>query len=158
MTKKHRPLNVDEPLRHRCHSAPLTRRDFLRQGFMTGAGVVAGTSGIFSMFADPRAAYAAVSADLDALANDISGCSLGGLSGASKIPFICFDLAGGANFAGSNVLVGQGNGQMDFLGTDGYSKMGLPGDIIPGLPDAAVAGTMLNTSDGVASPAAGIWQ
>lgn len=147
MTKKHRPLNVDEPLRHRCHSAPLTRRDFLRQGFLTGTGAVVG-GGIFSMFANPRAAYAAVSADLDALANDIPTCSLGGLSGASKIPFICFDLAGGANFAGSNVLVGQGNGQMDFLGTDGYNKMGLPGDIIPGLSDTAVATTMLNTSDG----------
>lgn len=147
MTKKHRPLTVDEALRHRCHSAPLTRRDFLRQGFLTGAGAIAG-GGVFSLFSNPRAAFAAVSDDLDALATDI-GCSLGGLApGASKIPFICFDLAGGANLAGSNVLVGQANGQMDFLGTDGYSKMGLPGDIIPGLSDTAVAGTMLNGSDG----------
>ncbi len=144
MTKKHRPLTVDEPLRHRCHSAPVTRRDFLRQGFLTGAGAVMGGS-VFSLFSNPRAAYAAVSPDLNQLAG-VSNCSLGGLSGASKIPFICFDLAGGANLAGSNVLVGQANGQLDVLGTNGYSKMGLPGDMIPGLPDAAVAGTMLNLS------------
>ena len=144
MTKKHRPLTINEPLRHRCHSVPVSRRDFLRQGFLTGAGAVM-SGGVFSLFSNPRAAYAAVSADLDALATDIN-CSLGGLSGASKIPFICFDLAGGANLAGSNVLVGQGGGQMDVLGTNGYNKMGLPGDIIPGLSDTA--NTMLNSLSG----------
>jgi hypothetical protein len=56
-------------------------------------------------------------------------------NGAGKIPFICFDLAGGANINGSNVLVGQEGGQMDFLSTAGYQKMGLPGDMIPGLVD-----------------------
>ena len=146
MTKKHRPLTINEPLRHRNHSAPVSRRDFLRQGFLTGTAAVIG-GGVFSLFSNPRAAYAAVSADLDALATDIS-CSLGGASGPGKIPFICFDLAGGANFAGSNVLVGQGSGQMDFLATNGYNKLGLPGDIIPGLSDTAVAATMLNGSDG----------
>jgi len=96
---------------------------------------------------DLSEAYAAVSSDLDALATDI-GCSLGGLSGARKIPFICFDLAGGANFASSNVIVGQGGGQMDLLSTGGYSKMGLPGDIIPGLSDTNLAAGMLSLSDG----------
>ena len=51
--------------------------------------------------------------------------------GAGKIPFICFDLAGGANIAGSNVLVGKEGGQLDFLSTQGYSKQGLPGDMLP---------------------------
>ncbi|MDH3806433.1 MAG: general secretion pathway protein GspF, partial [Gammaproteobacteria bacterium] len=32
-------------------------------------------------------------------------------------------------------LVGQEGGQMDFLSTAGYEKMGLPGDMIPGLVD-----------------------
>ena len=52
-------------------------------------------------------------------------------SGAGKIPFICFDLAGGANIAGSNVLVGKQGGQLDFLSTQGYSKLGLPGNMLP---------------------------
>ncbi len=51
--------------------------------------------------------------------------------GAGMIPFICFDLAGGANIAGSNVLVGQKGGQLDFLSTAGYSKLGLPGNMTP---------------------------
>jgi len=55
--------------------------------------------------------------------------------GAGKIPFICFDLAGGANMAGSNVLVGQQGGQMDDLSTAGYNKLGLPGDMVPSAID-----------------------
>jgi len=86
---------------------------------------------------------AAVAPDLEALATDI-GCTLGGLSGAARVPFICFDLAGGANLAGSNVLVGQGGGQMDNLSTGGYSKLGIPGDMVPGLDSTAV--TLLNNS------------
>jgi hypothetical protein len=58
-----------------------------------------------------------------------------GLSaGAGKIPFLCFDLAGGANVAGSNVMVGGPGGQLDFLGEEGYLKLGLPSDLIPQLP------------------------
>ena len=47
------------------------------------------------------------------------------------IPFICFDLSGGGNIAGSNVLVGGPNGQLDFLSVAGYSKLGLPGSMVP---------------------------
>ncbi|NND64379.1 MAG: general secretion pathway protein GspF, partial [Gammaproteobacteria bacterium] len=60
----------------------------------------------------------------------IAACGIA-QAGAGKIPFICFDLAGGANIAGSNVLVGQQGGQLDFLSTAGYSKLGVPGDQIP---------------------------
>ncbi|VAW69828.1 FIG00785185: hypothetical protein [hydrothermal vent metagenome] len=146
MKNKSKPLGINDPLRHADHARPTTRRDFLRQGFISGTGAVL-TGGAFGLFSNPREAYAAVSSDLDALATDI-GCSLGGLSGARKIPFICFDLAGGANFASSNVIVGQGGGQMDLLSTGGYSKMGLPGDIIPGLSDTNLAAGMLSLSDG----------
>ncbi len=149
MAKQRKPLGLNDPLLYADHSRPVTRRDFLRQGLITGTGSVL-TGGVFGMFANPRSAYAAVSADLDALAKDI-GCSLGGLTGDKKIPFICFDLAGGANLAGSNVLVGQGGGQMEFLSTSGYSKMGLPGDIIPGLGDPTLAAGMLNPSDATES-------
>ncbi len=102
-----------------------SRRDSFRVlHFATGGGLL-------SMFSNPRDAYAALSGDLDTL-----GCGIA-TAGAGKIPFIAFDLAGGANIAGSNVLVGQEGGQMDFLSTSGYSKMGLPGDMVPGLNDAA---------------------
>jgi hypothetical protein len=125
-------LHPNAPLLHADHARPVTRRDFLRQGFISGTGMVMGSS-IFSLFANPRMARAALSSDLTTLAGTI-GCSLGGGGGVGKIPFICFDLAGGANFAGSNVLVGR-NSQFDLLTTAGYSKLGLPGDQIPGLPE-----------------------
>ncbi|MBI3188501.1 MAG: general secretion pathway protein GspF, partial [Gammaproteobacteria bacterium] len=146
MAKRRKHFEVNEPLRHADHARPVTRREFIRQGFMSGSAVAL-TGGVFSLFADPRAAMAAISPDLNALAAGMTNqCILGGTQ--TMIPFICFELAGGANLAGSNALVGKTAGQMDFLTTAGYSKLGLPGDIIPGLSDTTVAGTMLNTSDG----------
>jgi len=60
----------------------------------------------------------------------ISSCGIA-TQGGGKIPFIAFDLAGGCNQAGSNVLVGRQGGQLDFLSTAGYERQGLPGDMIP---------------------------
>jgi hypothetical protein len=129
--KPPRRLALDEPIRQQTHKRPVTRRDFIAQGFLTGAATVA-TGGLMSLFANPRAAWAALSPDLEALK---PGCGINQL-GAGKIPFICFDLAGGANMAGSNVLVGQQGGQLDFLSSAGYAKQGLPGDMIPPAPNA----------------------
>ncbi|MGS2723072.1 hypothetical protein ACVBEJ_04950 [Porticoccus sp. GXU_MW_L64] len=131
-----RPLGLNEPLYHADHSRPVTRRDFLAQGFCAGAGTVLGGS-VLSMFANPRKAHALSQDLIDAM--DAAGCSSG--LGAGKIPFICFDLAGGVNIAGSNVLIGGQGGQMDFLSTAGYSKLGLPGDIIPGVAEVNGAGS-----------------
>jgi len=120
------PLGLNDPLRHADHPYPVSRRQFLAQGFIGGGVALAGAS-VFSLFANPRTAYAALSPDIAAL--KASPCNI--VPGAGKIPFICFDLAGGANIAGSNVLVGQQGGQMDFLSTAGYSKLGLPGNMTP---------------------------
>ena len=122
-----RRLALDEPIRHRdTHKRPLTRRDFIAQGLMRGAAMIVAPT-IFSLFADPRAARAELSPDLQLLR---SQCGIDVL-GAGKIPFICFDLAGGANMAGSNVLLGGPGGQLDFLATSGYARLGLPGDMLP---------------------------
>ncbi len=140
--KKNRNLHPDAPLKFEDHGRPISRRQFIRQGFLTGSATVL-SGGLFSLFATPNAARAAVAPDLTVLANDI-GCTLGGLGAGQSVPFICFDLAGGANFAGSNVLVGQGGGQLDLLSTAGYSKLGVPGDTLPGQDSTAV--TTLNPS------------
>ncbi len=139
MNKK-RYLTPDEPLKFEDHGKPMNRRQFIRQGFMSGSATVLSGS-LLSLFANPNSVHAAVSADLDQLAQDI-GCTLG--VAGDKVPFICFDLAGGANLAGSNVLVGQEGDQMNLLSTAGYSKLGLPGDILPGQNSAGV--TTLNPS------------
>ncbi len=125
-----RKLGLNEPIRHGSHKRPVTRRDFIAQGFMTGAVTVT-AGGILSLFANPRAALAALSPDLEAL-KDACGIAL---DGAGKIPFIAFDLAGGANMVGSNVLIGGLDGQLDFLTTEGYAKQGLPGDMTPPSPN-----------------------
>ena len=122
--RKKRALGLDEPLRHQNHKKPVTRRDFLAQGFLTGSATVMAPS-ILGLLLNPRVARA-LSPDIDALK---ALCNI--TAGAGKIPFICFDLAGGANIAGSNVLVGQQGGQLDLLSTAGYSKLGLPGNMTP---------------------------
>ena len=126
MTIKRNALLPDQPLCLNGHGRPVTRREFLAQGLVTGLGLVTAPT-LFGLFANPRQAVAALSPDIEALK---TSCGIKSL-GAGKIPFICFDLAGGANISGSNVLVGQQGGQQDFLSTAGYSKLGLPGDMTP---------------------------
>ncbi len=156
MAKRKKPLHPDAPLYHRSHARPVSRRDFLRQGMVAGTGTLIGGS-LLGMFANPRLANAALSLDLNnpdpnnpGLAQQIN-CSLGG-TGAG-LPLICFDLAGGANIAGSNVLVGR-QGQLDVLSTAGYSKLGIPGDMIPGTaetnPTATSNGDHTDSSLGLA--------
>jgi hypothetical protein len=131
MPNRRNARHYDAPQRHGDHPRPVTRRQFVAQGFLTGAAY-ATSGGILSLFANPREALAALSPDLDGLLQNPCGIAT---NGAGKIPFICFDLAGGANIAGSNVLIGQEGGQSDFLSTAGYRTQGLPGDMVPGLTD-----------------------
>lgn len=37
-SRKKRRLGLDEPLKHGSHKRPVTRRDFLAQGFLTEIG------------------------------------------------------------------------------------------------------------------------
>ncbi len=142
MTKK-TTLHPDAPLLLNNHRRPVTRRELVSQGFRAGTATVLGGS-IFSLFANPREAEAALSADLIAMR---SACGIAA-QGAGKIPFICFDLAGGANIAGSNVLIGQRGGQLDFLSAGGYSKLGLPAAMSPAASTAA--NPLINTELGLA--------
>lgn len=146
MASKRTLRNFDEPQRHPDHKRPITRREFVAQGFMSGSAFALG-GGVLSLFSNPRDALAELSGDLQPLLS--SPCNIATV-GAGKIPFICFDLAGGANIAGSNVLVGRQGGQMDFLGTAGYEKLGLPGDMVPGLNDPTTGLPYANTDFGLA--------
>ncbi len=141
--------NPDAPLLHEDHPRPKTRREFIQQGFLTG-GAMTLTGSWLSLFSKPNEAYAAVAPDLDALADSLANCPLSGGGAGVNVPFICFDLAGGANFSGSNVLVGQQGGQFDLLSTAGYSKIGLPGDMLPGQDSSGLSlgpdGDLLNPS------------
>jgi hypothetical protein len=126
--KPPRTLKLHEPIRHEegTHKRPVSRRDFLAQGFLSSFGTVMLPSAL-TMMLNPRTARAL---DADILAQKVA-CGI--TTGAGKIPFICFDLSGGGNIAGSNVLVGGVGGQQDFLSVAGYAKLGLPGTMTPNL-------------------------
>ena len=141
---KNRTLHPDEPLLHSDHARPVTRRDFIRQGFISGAGTVLAPS-IFGLLGSNPAH--ALSSDLELLKLP-ADCDIA-TAGGGKIPFICFDLAGGANFAGSNVLVGGQGGVEDLLTSAGYSKMGIPGDRLPNFADLNPVTGFVNRSLGL---------
>jgi hypothetical protein len=131
---------LNDPILHADHRRPVSRRDLLSAGLVGGSATVIMPSllaGLFSSGAYAGPFGQAVKDNLDAKGLQVglpgqAGCGISG--GAGKIPFICFDLSGGANIAGSNVLIGKEGGQLDFLTTAGYSKLGLPGNMTPNLP------------------------
>ena len=140
MSKKSKVTDLNEPFRHQDHPRPRTRREFVAQGFMTGAATVIAPT-LAGMLAYPRAARASLAPDIQTA---VTACNI--TTGAGMIPFICFDLAGGGNIAGSNVLVGGPQGQLDFLTVAGYSKLGLPGSMVP---NASAAGSFVDSSFGL---------
>jgi len=118
---------LGEPLLHENHPLPVTRRDFVAAGFLSGPAMVIGPAWLAGLLKASRA-NAALSADIQALLGT-GQCNVPTASGG--LPFICFDLAGGANLVGSEVLVGVQGGQRNFLSTAGYGKLGLPGNMVP---------------------------
>ncbi|MBY0401826.1 general secretion pathway protein GspF [Myxococcota bacterium] len=116
MAKRRTPNEQGRPFFHRDHRRPRTRREFLAQGFIAGSAYVVAPS-VLSLLGVNRA-------------NAQASCALTG-AGAGKIPFIGIDLAGGANIAGSNVMIGGPGGQEDPLNEQGYAKLGLPLDMTP---------------------------
>src|SRR5580700_8282185 len=140
MSKKSKALGIHDPLLLNEHSRPRTRREFVAQSFITGAATVIAPT-LAGMLAYPRAARATLAADIQAA---VTACNI--TTGAGKIPFICFDLAGGGNIAGSNVLVGGPTGQLDFLSVAGYSKLGLPGTMVP---NPSATGNFIDASFGL---------
>jgi hypothetical protein len=120
-----RPKAPGEPLLHQNHKRPVTRRELLGAGLVSAPAMVVAPAWLAAAL-KPGNAQAALSLVADLAKNE---CNLE--QGASGIPVICFDLAGGANLVGSEVIVGQKGGQANFLTTAGYGKMGLPGNMVP---------------------------
>jgi len=148
LKKSPRTLGLNEPIRHESHKRPVTRRDFLAQGFITGPGIVAVPSLLAMLVRSEIARGNPLSPDLEAM---LGGTQCNIQAGAGKVPFICFDLAGGANLNGSEILIGQSSMQTNFLSTAGYAKLGLPGNMTPNSPNAASAtNNFINTEFGTA--------
>ncbi|MDH5323882.1 MAG: twin-arginine translocation signal domain-containing protein [Gammaproteobacteria bacterium] len=120
--KRIQKLDFDLPLQIENHGRPVSRRQFLGRGLIAGGACAIGPSLLGLL--GPNAYAAVTEADC--------GVSVGAATNG-KIPFIAVDLSGGANIAGSNVLVGGASGQTQFLSAAGYSKLGLPANRLPSL-------------------------
>jgi hypothetical protein len=129
--KSPRTLGLDEPIRHESHKAPVTRRDFIAQGMRTGPAIIAAPAALAMLIGSDNAR--AMSPDLEAMLG-VTACNI--QAGAGKIPFIAFDLAGGANLNNSEILIGQSGNPLNFLSTQGYAMLGLPGNMTPGSANA----------------------
>jgi hypothetical protein len=99
---------------HHQNHRILTRRDLLGLGYINMASFLAMPS-LISLMMSQRA--------------EAEGCQTNISGGPTQPAFICIDLAGGANIAGSNVIVGKKEGQEDFLSD--YSTIGLPKEMFP---------------------------
>jgi hypothetical protein len=128
--KPPRPHALGEPLLFDNHPLPRTRRQFLSAGLISGGGLLVGPAWLASLLKANRANATGptLSPDIAALLPN-GQCNVPTASGA--IPFICFDLAGGANLVGSEALVGVQGGQSNFLSTAGYGRLGVPGNMVP---------------------------
>ena len=122
--------NWDAPQLHGDHPRPVTRRQFLSQGFMTGAAYTSWRHraaarikryALADLVAGPRRATRPVAVQHHGWRR--------------QDPVHLLRPGGRREYRRLNVLVGQEGGQSDFLSTQGYEKMGLPGDMVPGLND-----------------------
>jgi hypothetical protein len=122
-----RPTPAGTPFRHANHPRPVSRRDFLAAGFLGAQGMVIGSAWLGALL-KAQTARAGLDSDIQALLGT-GQCNIP--SGSGSLPFIVFDLAGGANLVGSEALVGVQGGQANFLSTAGYGKLGVPGNMVP---------------------------
>src|SRR5499427_6446853 len=129
LKKPPRSHALGEPLRHENHPRPTTRRDFIAAGFLSGPARVMAPAWLGALLKAGRANAASLDPDIAALVTAATECNVPGAG--IGLPFICFDLAGGANLVGSEVIVGQQGGQSNFLTTAGYGKLGVPGNMVP---------------------------
>jgi hypothetical protein len=125
-----RPHALHEPILHADHRRPVTRRELLSAGLMSTTGMIMAPAWLAGLLkpGNARAQTIPLDSDIQALLQQ-SQCNVS--QGAGLIPFICFDLAGGANLVGSEVIVGVNGGQANFLSAAGYGKMGVPGNMVP---------------------------
>jgi hypothetical protein len=138
--KPARPHGLHEPFRHENHPRPVTRRQLLGAGFLSGGAMVVAPAWLGAIFKASRAN--ALDTDISALTTE---CHISAAAAGAKgpLPFITIDLAGGANLLGSEALAGLSGGYTNFITAAGYGKLGLPGNMLP------TTSTFVNTSLGL---------
>jgi hypothetical protein len=126
--KPPKPHPPGTPFRHENHPRPVSRRDFLAAGYLGAQGMVIGSAWLGALLKSRNARAAGLDSDILPLLVS-NQCNVP--AGGGGLPYICFDLAGGANLVGSEALVGVQGGQANFLSVAGYGKLGVPGNMVP---------------------------
>ena len=128
LKKSPRTLGLDEPIRHESHKAPVSRRDFIAQGFRTGPAIVAGGR------AAQRCSWVARRAR--AMCPPLEACAAARPATSRRAPARCRSSASTSPAArtcsGSEILIGVSGNPLNFLSTQGYATLGLPGNMTPG--------------------------
>jgi hypothetical protein len=110
--------HLPDPFLHENHKLPRTRREFLAHGFL-GLSTTVMIPTFTTMLAAQNKAFA-----------ETVACELPQFS--AGLPYLCIDVAGGMNIAGSNAIVGMaknGEHQEDYGGASDYIKLGItPGE------------------------------
>lgn len=121
--RKKTAAEINGPVKIQNH-LPISRRDFLSKGFIAGMGYALAPT-LLDMILQRH----------HSLAFGQTGADCGGIPALNlKIPVIIFDLSGGSNIAGSNVIVGDRGGQSSFLKVEDYASLGLPPTMTPDKP------------------------
>src|ERR1700730_7357940 len=133
--KPARQHGLHEPFRHENHPRPITRRQLMGAGFLSGPAFVLAPAWLGALLKAQRADALALDNDMAKiqpeckLQNPQNGGGAVGTTG--PVPFITIDLVGGANLMGSEALAGMAGSPTNFISTAGYNKLGLPGAMVP---------------------------
>jgi hypothetical protein len=131
--KPARQHGLHEPFRHENHPRPITRRQLMGAGFLSGPAIVMAPAWLGALLKSQRADAVVPST----IAAEMSECKLpmpsnsGAMGSTGPVPFITIDLAGGANLMGSEAIAGMAGSPTNFISTAGFNKLGVPSSMIP---------------------------
>jgi hypothetical protein len=133
-----RQHGLHEPFRHENHARPVTRRELLGAGFLSGPAIVMGPAWLGALLKAQNAGAATpIPGVPQTITDQMAECKLqmGGGSAAGgttgPVPFITIDLAGGANLMGSEAIAGMAGSPTNFISAAGFSRLGVPGNMVP---------------------------
>ncbi|HWM72066.1 MAG TPA: hypothetical protein VNO35_36225 [Steroidobacteraceae bacterium] len=137
LRKTPRQHGPNEPFRHENHPRPITRRELMGAGFLSGPAIVLAPAWLGALLKGQRADAATL--DAATIGGQATNeCALkvpanggGTLGTTGPVPFITIDLAGGANLMGSEAIAGMAGSPTNFISTAGFSKLGVPGSMVP---------------------------
>ena len=133
LPRQHGP---NEPFRHQDHARPVTRRELIGAGFLSGPAFVLAPAWLGALLKAQNAG--AQTTVPQTISDQLTECKIakgsggtGGMGTTGPVPFITIDLAGGANLMGSEAIAGMAGSPTNFISTAGFSKLGVPGSMVP---------------------------